>query len=53
MAPVLGIFIIQNFGSQIKGETFDSENFANKYSNTVTVVANLDATSRNICNNLE
>ncbi|XP_035437568.2 fatty acid synthase [Spodoptera frugiperda] len=53
LAPVYGIFVIQNYKTDAKQEDLDAETLAQKFNNTVRVVANLDVSSRNLCNNLQ
>ncbi|KAJ8720393.1 hypothetical protein PYW07_012436 [Mythimna separata] len=53
MAPVLGIFVIQNYNAEAKEVTLDSESMVQKFNNSVRIVANLDVSSRNLCSNLK
>ncbi|KAJ8719814.1 hypothetical protein PYW08_011989 [Mythimna loreyi] len=53
MAPVLGIFVIQNYNTEPKEVTLDSESMVQKFNNTVRIVTNLDVSSRNLCSSLK
>ncbi|KAH9645163.1 hypothetical protein HF086_005708 [Spodoptera exigua] len=53
MAPVFGIFVIQNYKTDAKQDDLETDTMVQKFNNTVRVVANLDVSSRNLCNNLK
>ncbi|XP_063894600.1 fatty acid synthase [Helicoverpa armigera] len=53
MAPVFGIFVVQNYSTETKGVTLEPENMLQKFNNDVRVVASLDVSSRKLCNNLK
>ncbi|CAH1636735.1 unnamed protein product [Spodoptera littoralis] len=53
LAPVYGIFIVENYQTDDKEDDLDTETMMQKFNNTIRVVANLDVSSRNLCNNLK